>query len=110
VAALGYIYARRRELRLSGKAFASLSFDSLACAPFALNLVRKLAMRRSLAGNPLLFASTTFAPAGFAKVVGAVCERLSEEQQREDGRTPRWNELETYRTELKEMPTCRSSK
>jgi hypothetical protein len=100
LAALGYIYARRRALRVSGKSFLALSFDCLACAPFAINLVRKLALRRSLAGNPIDFARRTFEPATFSTLIQAVCQRVSDEQQREYGQTPRWAELEAYRKEL----------
>ena len=100
LAALGYIYACRRELRVAGKSFLALSFDSLACAPFAVNLVRKLALRRSLAGNPIEFARRTFEPATFSALIHAVCRRVSDEQQREYGQTPRWIELEAYRKEL----------
>ncbi|MFL6604265.1 MAG: hypothetical protein ACJ8R9_23435 [Steroidobacteraceae bacterium] len=101
--ALGYIYWRRRELRVAGKSFLALSFDSLACAPFAVNLVRKLALRRSLAGNPIEFARLTFEPAIFLTLIQTVCRRVSEEQQRESGQTPRWAELETYRKQLLAM-------
>jgi hypothetical protein len=98
--ALGYIYVRRRVLHVSGKSFLALSFDSLACAPFAINLVRKLALHRSLAGNPIDFARRTFEPATFSTLIHAVCQRVSAEQQREYGQTPRWAELEAYRKEL----------
>jgi hypothetical protein len=101
--ALGYVYARRRELRVSGRSFVALSFDSLACPPFAINLVRKLTLRRSLAGNPIEFARETFEPETFATLIRAVSLRVSEEQQREYGQTPRWSELEAYRTELTAM-------
>jgi hypothetical protein len=98
--ALGYIYVRRRELHVPGKSFLALSFDSLACAPFAINLVRKLALRRSVAGNPIDFARRTFDPATFSALIHAVCQRVSDEQQREYGQTPRWAKLEAYRKEL----------
>jgi hypothetical protein len=100
LAALGYIYIRRRELHVSGKSFLALSFDCLACAPFAINLVRKLALRRPLAGNPIDFARRTFDPASFSALIHAVSQRVSDEQQREYGQTPRWAELEAYRKEL----------
>jgi hypothetical protein len=100
LAALGYIYTRRRELRVSGKSFLALSFDCLACAPFAINLVRKLALRRSLAGNPIAFARRTFEPATFSTLIQSVCLRVSDEQQREYGQTARWEELEAYRRDL----------
>ena len=100
LAALGYIYVRRRELRVPGKAFLALCFDVLACAPFAVNLVRKLALRRSLAGNPIDFARRTFEPETFSRLIHAVCRRVSDEQLREYGQTPKWRELEAYRKEL----------
>ena len=100
LAALGYVYAHRRELRVSGKSFLALSFDCLACAPFAVNLVRKLALRRSLVGNPIEFAYRSFEPEAFSTLIQAVCDRVSDEQQREYGQTPRWAELEAYRKEL----------
>jgi hypothetical protein len=107
LAALGYIYARRHELRVPGKSFLALCFDSLACAPFAINLVSKLALRRSLAGNPIDFARRTFEPATFSTLIQAVCRRVSDEQQREYGQTPKWGELEAYRKELIAMAAGR---
>jgi hypothetical protein len=101
--ALGYTYARRAVLRLSVKSFLALSFDALACAPFAINLVRKLGMRRSLAGNPIDFARRTFDAPTFAALIAAVTGRVGDEQQREYGQTPRWHELETYRQTLQAM-------
>jgi hypothetical protein len=103
LATLGYIFVRRHELRLTGRSFLALCFDSLACAPFAINLVRKLALRRGLAGNPIAFAARTFEPAMFSSLIRAVVARVSEEQQREYGQTARWSELEAYRRQLEAM-------
>jgi hypothetical protein len=103
LATLGYIFVRRRELRVSGRSFLTLCFDSLACAPFAINLVRKLALRRALVGNPIAFASRSFEPAVFSSLIRAVDTRVSGEQQREVGQSPRWLELEAYRRQLAGM-------
>jgi hypothetical protein len=100
LAALVYVYVRRRALGLSAGSFLALAFDSLACAPFAINLVRKLSMRRSLAGNPIDFARQTFDANTFPALIQAICGRVGEEQQREFGQTPRWWELERYRQAL----------
>ena len=97
------IFRRRRELRLTGRAFAALCFDSLACSPFAVNLVRKLSLRRSLAGNPIAFASKSFEPAALARLIEGVTSRVREEQVREAGQTARWQELEAYRRQLEAM-------
>jgi len=101
--ALAIVYARRRALCVSGKAFLALAFDALACAPFAVNLVRKLCLRRSLAGNPIQFARQNFDPGSFSTLLRAVSRRVSDEQQREYGQTPRWAELEAYRQQLNSL-------
>jgi hypothetical protein len=98
--ALVFIYVRRKELRLTGRAFAGLCFDSLACAPFAINLVRKLALRRSLAGNPIAFAAKVFERPAFASLVDAVSARVADDLLREDAHSPHWEVLEAYRQKL----------
>jgi hypothetical protein len=103
VATLICIFRRRRELRLTIRAFAALCFDSLACSPFALNLVRKLSLRRSLAGNPIAFAARSFEPVALARLIAGVTGRVREEQVREAGQTSRWQELEAYRQQLEAM-------
>jgi hypothetical protein len=103
LATLSYIYVRRGDLLLSGRSFVALCFDSLACAPFAINLARKLALRRGLAGNPIAFAARAFEPATVAGLIHAVAGRVSEEQFREDGQSARWTELEAYRQRLSAM-------
>jgi len=100
IVTLVVVYVRRRELRLTGRAFAALCFDALACAPFAINLVRKLTLRRSLLGNPIGFASRVFEPAALGILIGAVTARVTEEQLREDPQSPRWEELESFRQRL----------
>ncbi len=103
LATLGYIFTRRQELRLTGRAFASLCFDVLACAPFAVNLVRKLALRRALVGNPIVFAGETFEPAEFDRLLDAVAARVAADLLREDDLTGRRQELEAFRDQLRAM-------
>ena len=100
IIALVVVYVRRRELRLTGRAFAALSFDALACSPFAINLVRKLALRRSLAGNPITFAASAFEPRALNDLIDVVTARVEAEQVREDSHSPRWQELQAYQQKL----------
>ena len=53
LAALLTVYLRRTQLGLTNKAFGGLMFDVCACAPFGVNLVNKLTLRRSVAGDSL---------------------------------------------------------
>ena len=98
--ALVFIYFRRDELRLTGRAFAALCFDALACAPFAINLVRKVALQRSLAGNPIAFAVEAFEPPALVSLVDAVTARVKEDQLREESHSPRWEVLEAYQQKM----------
>lgn len=61
--ALAWLFGRRAVLGLGGRAFGSLAFDVLACAPFAVNLLRRVTLARGLAGDPLAFADVAFDPA-----------------------------------------------
>lgn len=110
IVALVFVHARRRDLGLSDRAFVALAFDALACAPFAINLVRKLSLRRSLAGNPIQFAQRNFDPAGFSGLIRAVSHRVADEQQREYGQTPRWVELEAYRQQLNALDASNTNR
>jgi hypothetical protein len=78
--ALAIMLWRRKALQLSGGACASLVFDSLACAPFAANLVRKIALRRGLDGDPLLFAGTHFGTAGREALRAQLLRKIEEQQ------------------------------
>jgi hypothetical protein len=103
---LGYIYCQRGSLGLSRRGFLSLSLDVLACAPFAVNLVRKLCLRRSLSGNPILFARRAFSAAAFARLIDELCSQLEREQHLEEAGTPRWSELEQQGRELRRLLPC----
>jgi hypothetical protein len=96
-------YRQREELGLSIKAFAKLAFDSLVCAPFALNLVRKITVRRPLAGDPIKLAHQIFDDATFSRLVGVLCNRVDEELEFEDKESPRYEALKDYKNQLTSM-------
>jgi hypothetical protein len=79
IAALIVVYRRRGTLHLTRKAFWSLAFDALACAPFAINMVRKITVRRGITGDPIAFASSNFSAAARAQTARLVRTRLDEE-------------------------------
>ena len=58
VAMLALTWRDRAALGLSTRDLMALAFDALACPPFAINLVRKLGLRRTLAIDPLEIAAT----------------------------------------------------
>ena len=84
VTALVVIWRRRVVFALAPRGYWSLVLDALACAPFAINLTRKISMRHGLAGNPLRFAAQHFDAATHAAMQQIVDARLQEEQARQE--------------------------
>lgn len=78
VVALVLVFRRRGGFGLSNRAFWGIAFDVLACAPFAVNLVRRLSLHHGIAGNPLDFAARHFDPATRAKLAALIRRRLEE--------------------------------
>jgi hypothetical protein len=78
-AALGIVWWRRDRLGVTTGNFWLLALDALACAPFAANLTRKLAMRHGLPGEPLRFAARHFDDAALARTRQLVEARVREE-------------------------------
>ncbi len=100
---LALIYRQREKLGLSVKSFAKLAFDSFACAPFALNLVRKITLRRSLMGDPICFAYKALDADAFVNLVQALCHRVDEEIEFEDEASPRCSALKDFRNKIESM-------
>ncbi len=82
--AVAFMLRHRAALRLSGSACASLAFDALACAPFAANLVRKIALRQGIDGDPLAFAREQFTPPARDALRTLLLRKLEEEQAGEE--------------------------
>lgn len=104
IAALVLVFWRRESLGLRTRAFWSLAFDVLACAPFAVNLVRKLSLRRGLEGDPLAFAAREFdAPARGALAL-LIRQRLEEEQAGEALSAERRQQIASRLATLRDLP------
>lgn len=100
VVALLLVYRRRVALRLSGRSFASLAVDVLACAPFAVNLINKLSLQRGIAGNPLAFARIQFPPLALAEVRALVAAALAPDLEAAAAESPQRAALERLLTDL----------
>jgi hypothetical protein len=98
---LAYVYFKKVNLGLDNKSFASLAFDSLACPPFAINLLRKISLRHTLCNNPLEFAKKELKPESFKRFIEELNQKVSEELDSEnDENNSRSLELINYREKL----------
>lgn len=105
IVALVLVFRRRKPLALTTRAFWGLAFDVLACAPFAINIVRRLSLAHGLAGNPVEFAAARFDAATRSRLAALIRARIAESRageppgQEEEARVARWlSRLETART------------
>jgi hypothetical protein len=78
VVALTLIWWRRRQWSLGPRAFASVALDSLACAPFAANLVRRVTLRQQCPADGVVLASAVCQLSVRRQLLTVLAERLSE--------------------------------
>ena len=94
-----HVYLLKDMLGLSGKTVAKLSFDSLMCAPFALNLLRKITLQHPL-GDPVEFASKAFDTATFANLIEGLCLQVDQRLLVADEGSALYKDLNTYRDRI----------
>ncbi|TCV84081.1 hypothetical protein [Sulfurirhabdus autotrophica] len=100
---LTLIYRQKETFGVSGNVIAKLAFDSLACPPFALNLIRKITLRYPFAGDPICFYRQVSDPNRFAQLIHSLCQRIDEMIDFEDETSPRYSALQSYKKSLTGM-------
>ncbi len=103
VTLLFQVYRKRGDLGLTRVAFAKLAFDSLACVPLALNLLRKVTLRYPLARDPIKFAQLQFDATVFSQLVATLDQWITNELQCEEETSPRYKSLRDYQQMLTSM-------
>ncbi len=97
------VYLKKDVLGVSNREYLALSFESLACAPFALNILRKLTLRRLLSSDPMEFANTILDREKFEVLVDVVNKRIDEQIESVDIDNPRSVSLQLYKTKISGM-------
>ena len=101
-----WVWRRRSALRLSRRGCLALSFDLLACPPFAINLVRKITLQQPEPSEALRFAAATFRPAHYAELRACLAKRVGHELAALDAGSPRYQQLLDYHQMLTEQDAC----
>jgi len=76
VVMLAQVYRRRKALNLSARAVLALAFDALLCAPFALNIVRKISLRQQAVPDLRRAAASMLTPAQQATLLDLLRGRI----------------------------------
>lgn len=103
--AVSWIWWHRAALGLSARNWRSLSFDALACPPFAINLVRKISLLGTVRGDLLTQARAVFEPAAFESLRAALLHRVAEQVAVATEGSPAQAELLRYQHQLQEQRT-----
>ncbi|WEN15061.1 hypothetical protein PY254_17820 [Rhodanobacter sp. AS-Z3] len=76
IAMLAQVWRYRQALGLTPRAVGALAADALLCAPFALNIVRKISLRQAAAAPLHAFAASMLSSAERVALAGLLRERI----------------------------------
>jgi len=93
IVALVLMFRRRAALGLSLRQCWMQALDAIACAPFAANLTRRIALLHGFAGEPLRFAARHFDAPTLAQARELVAARIHEELADPDATAQREQKL-----------------
>ena len=102
-AALVLLYRRRKALSLTPRRYAGLAFEALACAPFAINLVRKVSLAQSQWLQVESLAAAHFDAASRRRIAALVDARIGERLALEGADSARAAKLEALRDRMRRM-------
>jgi hypothetical protein len=103
LAAALLLYRQRAALQLDKKAAIKLALDGLLCAPFSLNLIRKLGLGYNWQGDPVAFAHGAMKPERFAALRECLLRRIDKDLQMLDEEQPTYRELQEMRNRFSGM-------
>jgi hypothetical protein len=102
LAGIAVLVVKRRTLRVPGRRIAWLTLESLLCAPFSANLVRKISLARSEELDWRRVAEREFSRETKDQTLRAVDTRITELLAGEEPGSPQSDRLESIRGKLKE--------
>lgn len=102
VLALAWLWLHRATFALSGRKFAALAFESLACPPFALNLVRRISRETPIAEDLAVAGRRLLKPERWQQARAMLVARIDEELAFAEDDVIRVNSLQKHRGELME--------
>lgn len=91
-----HVYRYRKALHLSRRDVGAVALDALLCAPFALNIVRKIGLRQHFDGDLCALAATRFSPQAVDDLAGVLRERIQGSLHFIEPDAPAFDALNTY--------------
>ncbi len=104
-AALAWVWRHRDYLQMTPKTFAKLSFESLTCPPFALNLIRHITITWSPTDDLMAVARAVQSPERWARTRVQLMRRLESSMAWTDETSERHSRMRMYYQQLAEEDT-----
>lgn len=95
------LYRNRQSLQITRRRLFLLSFECLACPPFAVNVLRKVTYRSALIEDPISFAMQVLDRDSFCRLISDVCERIEMQLCWLDEDAARYSTLVAYRDHIR---------
>jgi len=103
---VAWLWRQRAALGLSARSCSALSFDALACPPFAINLIRKISLRTMIEGELMAQARGAFDQPAMERLRATLIRRVDELLAVEVVGSVRHSALAAYHSELMEQGAC----
>lgn len=100
LAMLIYIFRTRKLLNISSHSLLIMAIESLACAPFAINLYRKVTLAHFSIGDPIEFSTKYFCLDTHNDLIDNICHSIDEQLEFEELDNARYIALQNYRKRL----------
>lgn len=100
VGTLILVWLRRTPLALTGRRFASLAFEVLACPPFGANIARRLSLARPVREDLVFAARRLLAERQIPETFSEIKVRLHDEMETEEAGSERQARLRTREAQL----------
>lgn len=96
IVTLIHVYRYRKALNLSRRAVAAIALDAMLCAPFALNIVRKISLRQPFEGDLRSVAASVLSPLALRDLTGILRQRIGDSLGFAEVGTVEYNALNAY--------------
>ncbi len=96
------VFINKNHLGITNKFFITLMYESIVCAPYALNIVRKITLKRPPKGDPIQFAKLSFDKETLQKLAKSTKQKIDHQLEFLDANSSRYTSLEAYKTKIKE--------
>ena len=101
ISILIYLFSKKNDLKLSNTKLVSVTFESIVCPPFALNIVRKISLNYPINVDPYIFSKKMFDEPTKRSFKHRLCIIIKKKMSFFEDDSSRYIELNKYLNQIK---------